>query len=519
MNLTKVDFKDTQQFSALFLDYINGESQLSDFYGEKPEKASFGRQMETKSFPETNRSVLCQALNQQYEHLKISDEVHQNLELLSEENTFTVTTGHQLNIFTGPLYFIYKIVSVVNTCQQLKKTYPDKNFVPVYWMASEDHDFDEISYFNLNGKKYKWETSQTGAVGKFDPTELKSLIQQIPGVPEFFKNAYLKHGTLAEAVRYYVNELFGHYGLVVIDGDDHQLKRLFTSVMEDDIFMNTPNDLVEKQSQKLESLGYKTQIFPREINFFYMKDGLRSRIVKEESRFKVLDSDLSFSEEELKASIEKHPERFSPNVVLRPVYQEVVLPNLAYIGGPAEVGYWLQLRPVFDHYSLTFPVIMPRNFAMVVARNVYDKLNKTGLEINDLFLKKEALLKKVVKEHATHDIHLNGELANIMSLFDKIKAQAAEIDPTLAPHVEAQQVKTRNRLEIIEKKFIRAEKRHQTDRIRQIESILNELFPGGSPQERVNNFLNIYQANPAFVDQLITYFEPFDFRFNVLVDG
>ncbi|MBL6444960.1 bacillithiol biosynthesis cysteine-adding enzyme BshC [Fulvivirga sp. 29W222] len=519
MNLTRVDYKDTHQFSSLFLDYIHGKDQLMEFYGEKPEIGSFKKQIATKNFSPENRKILCQTLASQYQNLELSEVTRQNLDLLSDSNTFTVTTGHQLNIFTGPLYFIYKIVTVINICKQLKAAHPDKNFVPVYWMASEDHDFDEISYFRLNGKKHHWKTEQKGAVGRFNPKELKGIVDAVPGMPDFFRKAYLKHDTLTDAVRYYVNELFGQYGLIAVDGDSPVLKRMFIPIIEDDVFRNTSNELVEKQSEKLNKLGYKTQIFPRAINFFYMDGELRSRLVKEDGMFKVLDTDLEYTEAEIRDLICNHPERFSPNVVLRPVYEEFVLPNLAYIGGPAEVTYWLQLKSVFDHHNIPFPVVMPRNFALVIPKNISAKWGKTHLAIEDMFLDKDRLHKKAVTKHSSRDIHLNGQMEKILLQFEKIKAQAVKIDPTLAPHVEAQQVKTKRSLENIEKKFVRAEKRHQADMLRQVDAVLEELFPNGSPQERVDNFLNFYQSDPSFIDQLITYFEPFDFRFNVLIDG
>lgn len=518
MNLTKVDLKDTHQFSSLLLDYINDEGQLKDFYGQRPEVSGFEHQIASRNFPSENRRILCQVLSRQYKDLEVSDVVRQNLQLLADENTFTITTGHQLNIFTGPLYFIYKIVTVINACKRLKAAYPDKNFIPVYWMASEDHDFDEISYFRLNGKKHQWSTTQKGAVGHFDPGELKELIDDIAGVPDIFKTAYLERDNLADAARYYVNELFGKYGLVTINADDHELKSLFTAVIEDDIFNNTPQQLVEKHSASLDALGYKTQVHAREINFFYISEGLRSRIVHEGDQFKVLDTELSFDSDELKALIHQHPEHFSPNVILRPVYEEVVLPNLAYIGGPAEVTYWLQLKPVFDHYQIAFPILMPRNFAMVIPRHVRDKWIRTGLSINDLFLDKHVVANKAVKQQALHDIHLNGQKEEIMTLFEQIKMQAASIDPTLTAHVEAQQTMTQKKLEAIERKFIKAEKRHQADRLRQIESVLDYLFPNGNPQERTDNFLNFYQVNTDFIDQLIMHFDAFDYRYNVLIN-
>ena len=516
MHLTKIDLEDTHQFSELFLDYIHDKEELRQFYGERPEVSAFESQIEQKQFSSENRKVLCGALQSQYEGYPLSDKVTESLELLSKSNTYTVTTGHQLNIFTGPLYFIYKIVSVINICKVLKSEYPDYNFVPVYWMASEDHDFDEISYFRLNGKKHRWQSAEKGAVGRFDPSGLKAMAESIPGIPDVFKNAYGRHAKLADAVRYYVNELFGEHGLISVDGDDHALKKLFSPIIEDDIFNNIPKGLVEKRSAELDALGYKSQIYPREINLFYLVDGLRSRIIKEGDRFRILDTDLTFSEAEMREMIASTPERFSPNVVLRPVYQECILPNLAYIGGPAEVIYWLQLKSAFDHYHLAFPIVMPRNFALIIPDHIHEKWERAKRTVNDLFMHKADLFNKVVAENASHELHLNGQMETILAQFDKIKSQAQAIDPTLAPHVEAQQVRTKKKLEAIEKKFIRAEKRHQSDRLGQIESVLDTLFPNGSPQERVDNFLNFYQADPSLIDQLISYFDPFDYRFNVL---
>ncbi|MTI22891.1 bacillithiol biosynthesis cysteine-adding enzyme BshC [Fulvivirga sp. RKSG066] len=520
MVIEKVAFDKTNQFSTIFTDYINGESRLQPFYDKPPKAESFKKQLQEKKLSAEHRKILCQVLTSQYEKLnEVDDRVSTNIELLKDSRTFTITTGHQLNIFTGPLYFIYKIVSVINTCKALKEAYPDYNFVPVYWMASEDHDFEEISYFRLNGKKIKWKTSQTGAVGRFDPKELKTIIEETPGIPDFFKKAYLKNDSLADAVRDYVNHLFGKHGLVVLDADDSELKKIFSEVILDDCTNNTANSLVNEQSKILDEAGYKTQVYPREINFFYLKDGLRSRLVKENNEYQVLDSDISFTEEGLKKEFEEHPERFSPNVILRPLYQEVILPNLAYFGGPGELAYWFQLKTVFDHYKVPFPILMPRNFALVIPGHVKRKMDKAELTTLDVFTPKHELLKNLALANAQHDIHLNGQRDGILDLFEKVKAMAANIDPTLAPHVEAQQTITANRLDAIQKKFIRAEKKNQADRMRQVEDILENLLPNGTLQERTDNFLNFFMANPSFVDQLIDYFEPFDFRFNVLIDG
>ncbi|UII28612.1 bacillithiol biosynthesis cysteine-adding enzyme BshC [Fulvivirga maritima] len=515
MNINKVDFTETHQFSALFLDYIKGKDQLKGFYNQYPEISNFQKQIEERNFSSDTREVLVKVLKEQYQHI---DADYAPIKLLEEENTFTITTGHQLNIFTGPLYFIYKLVTVINTCKELKQNYPEYNFVPVYWMATEDHDFDEIRYFRLSGKKHQWSTEQKGGVGRFTTKGIEQIIASVPGMPQFFIDAYTKSKNLADAVRSYVHHLFGEEGLLVVDGDSPELKAPLKPYITADVINNETLPFVEKHTSDLEELGYKTQVHGREINFFYLEDGLRERIVKEDDHYKVLDTDLSFSEEEIKSLIDQHPERFSPNVVLRPLYQEVVLPNLAYAGGPAEVVYWLQLKSAFDHYGVSFPMLMPRNFALVIPGPVKRKMDKLELSFLDLFKGGAELEKEIVEKYSTHDIHLNGQKEAIMEYFDKIKAQATSIDPTLSQHVEAQQTKTKNRLEIIEKKFIRAEKKNQSDKLRQLHAVLDELFPGGSPQERVDNFLNFYLEDTEFIKKLITGFEPLDFRFNIITN-
>lgn len=221
MKLQKISLADTHSFTQSFLDYIQQPPQLQKFYNRFPEIKNFKDQIKEKSesFPQDNRDVLVQTLQKQYEKYTITESVKKNIESLSNKKTFTITTGHQLNIFTGPLYFIYKIVTVINACKKLKEAYPEFNFVPVYWMASEDHDFDEIKYFRLQGKKYTWDSKQKGAVGRFNPKELDSLLKEVPGDTTIFREAYLKHNTLSDAVRYYVNKLFGSEGLVVVDAD------------------------------------------------------------------------------------------------------------------------------------------------------------------------------------------------------------------------------------------------------------------------------------------------------------
>ena len=519
MDCKKIPLASTKSFSNFFLDYISKAENLQPFYNRFPSIESLGPQLNEKaiSFPEHNRTVLAEVLKHQYKDLNISEAVSNNINNLSNNKTFTITTGHQLNIFTGPLYFIYKIVTVINACKKLKQAYPENNFVPVYWMASEDHDYEEIKYFTLFGKKYVWETDQTGGVGRFDTSGLGKLSDEVPGDVTFFREAYAKNKTLANAVRHYINALFGDLGLVVVDADDRSLKTLFKKVIHDDLFNHSPKKSVDSTNSELHKLGYHTQVNAREINHFYLENNLRSRIEKTDTGFSVVDTELKFSETEVLKMIEETPEKFSPNVILRPLYQEIILPNLAYTGGPAELVYWLQLKGVFENFNIPFPVLLPRNFAMVIDHPSVRKFNKTGLELADLFEEKNFLFNHWIIKNTHHNLSVGKELKEIQELFNSLGERASKIDITLTPLITAQSKKAINSLEKIEHKLLKAEKRLHSDKLGQLEDLKKSLFPKDSLQERTDNFLNFYQQDTQFINKLLTCFDPFDFQFNILM--
>ncbi|UXP32919.1 bacillithiol biosynthesis cysteine-adding enzyme BshC [Reichenbachiella agarivorans] len=516
MQVTKVNLQDTHSFSQFFIDYLSDKKELAAFYGLRPEIDSFGEQIKKKSFSMTHRKVLCQVLEDQYEGYEVASALAGNLSDLGLDNTYTVTTGHQLNIFTGPLYFIYKIVTVINACKELKAKYPDSNFVPVYWMASEDHDFDEISYFNLFGKKYQWACQDQGGVGRLSTASLEGLLAELPEKVELFEQAYRNHGNLADAVRCYVNDLFGEEGLVVLDADDDRLKALFAPVIKDDLLHHTANKLVEQTNQELLDLGYKTQIFPREINFFYLDEGLRERIIKEDGQYKVNNTNLTFSEEEILALVDSNPEKFSPNVVMRPLYQEMILPNLAYVGGPAEVIYWLQLGKVFEKYETAFPILLPRNFALYINKSLQKKADKFAWSDTELFKSTGDLQEAYLLQHADDSMSLNGEVEDLQKVFDQLIAKAEVIDGSLVGFISAEHAKSVKSLDNIGKRLKKSEEKKHEVALKQIEGVKEKLFPGGGLQERHDNFLNFYINNPNFIQELIGALEPFDLKMHVL---
>lgn len=512
-------FKNGVGFDPIFQAYMEEDEMLKGFYGLHPSYENLDEQAGRKPFSAEARIRLQDVLQSQYKHLNQSASVQKNLESLTDENTFTITTGHQLNIFTGPLYFIYKIVTAVNLAAELNEKHPDKRFVPVYWMASEDHDFEEINHFNLFGNTYTWDNDgQKGAVGRMKLPGMEALIKELPEAVPVFEKAYTEHDNLADATRYFVNELFGDEGLLVIDADDPVLKKAFAPIIKDDLISHTAKAKVEDTSARLDEMGFKTQIFPREINFFYLTDKIRERIEEKNGTFEVLGTDISFTEENLLKEVDDHPERFSPNVVMRPLYQEVILPNLAYIGGPSEVAYWLQLKDMFDHYDVPFPVLLPRNFGLVISKTNAKKLRKLPVTTSDLFRPFHELKEEAIHELSENELTLEQERHVGKQVYESIFHKAAEVDPSLKGFVGAEENKFLKSLENIEKRLKKAEEKRLDTSISQLEKLKEKLFPNGTWQERHDNFLNIYLNQPQFINTLLDHMKPLEFHMYVMVE-
>jgi bacillithiol biosynthesis cysteine-adding enzyme BshC len=511
-----VDLKKTGQFSQFFLDYLGGKETLRSFYSHEPKLESFDAAIMAKQFSADKRQILVEVLESQYAGIPLASAAAEQLEALRDEKTFTVTTGHQLNLFTGPLYFIYKLISTINLAKRLQERHPDYRFVPVYWMATEDHDAAEINYFKLDGQTYRWETSQKGAVGDFElDSSFQNFLKGLGFAPAIFRDAYSQSATLAEAVRKYVNELFGAQGLVVLDANEGRLKQEFAEVMSADLFTQQPFAAAQASTQALEQLGYGSQIYPRPINLFYLDKGIRERIERDGEEFIVLNTELRFSAEEIKALLQEHPERFSPNVVLRPVYQECILPNLAYLGGPAEVVYWLQLKGIFDQFGIPFPVLLPRNFAVLIPAVIQKKITQLGWEPEQLFQQFEAWKKDYVQSSSTIDFTLAGPRAQVSQLFKDLANQSHVLDAGLPKAFAAGEVRSLKILEQMGVKLRKAEERRLEVDLLRAKSVFEFLSPGGSPQERVVNFLQFQLAQPTLIEELLEVFDPFDFQMQV----
>lgn len=519
-------FRSTGFFSDLILDYIEEKQSLKPFYNRFPSIDNFKSQIEekSKSYNSDNRIVLVEVLNNQYKALSTSEETQKHIDLLQENSTYTVTTGHQLNLFTGPLYFLYKIVSTINLAKQLKEKYPDSNFVPIYWMASEDHDFEEINFFNFKQKKLKWKKEAQGAVGHLSTSGLEQLSKTIEkefGKSEnaeylkgLFKVAYLEHETLASATQFLANELFGKQGLVILDADDARLKSKFLNHIKNDLLYHTAFRQTEKQAEKLADLGHNIQVNPREINLFYMHDGIRERIVKQDDIYHVLETELQFTEQEILDLVDNYPERFSPNVVMRPLYQEVILPNLAYIGGGGELAYWLELKSLFEAETITFPMLMLRNSVLLYSDKTAKKLKKLDTKIQDLFLTPEALEAQQTKKNSSIDINFESQKKVLEEQFEELFKLATKTDESFYGAVAAQEKMQKNGLDHLEKRLLNAQKRKLSGENERVLELQRMLFPNQSLQERTLNFSEIYvEYGERLIPELLEELDPFQFEF------
>ncbi len=524
-----IPYKNTGYFSKLICDYLAEDDSLKPFYNRFPNLENFKHQIQEKqrNFTDEKRHLLSKRIMFQYGDNSISQSTLSNIDLLREHTAFTITTGHQLNLFTGPLYFLYKIFSAINLAEQLNKTYTTNQFVPVYWMATEDHDFEEINYFNLFGKKVKWERDASGAVGELSTEGLKEVKQQLKkefGESEnakklisIFSDAYLKHDNLADATRFLANTLFYHQGLVIIDGNDTALKQCFIPYAEKDLTENLSFKKVSETTEKLTALGYSEQVHPREINLFYLKENLRERIIEKEGQYYINETELSFSKEEILKELHENPERFSPNALLRPLYQEVILPNLCYIGGGGELAYWFQLKDYFNKLEVPFPILLLRNSVLLVPKRLSEKLKKQEVEIIDLFLLQHELMTKHTREISKIDIDFSQQKEFLKQQFKDLYEMAKQTDASFLGAVGAQEKKQLNGLDNLEKRLLKAQKRNLSEELERVKRLQNELFPQYSLQERHVNFAEFYlEYGEELFDVIKENLNPLEPNFTVL---
>ena len=525
--IESIPLVETGLLSNLIADYLNKESAINNLYANFPTLKGFEHQIKNrKHFNFQQRELLVSVLQTQNKKINLTEKTRFNIHQLKSENTFTVTTGHQLNLFTGPLYVIYKILTTINLADELNKKFPENYVVPVFWMATEDHDFDEINHFWVNHKKIQWNKNIGGAVGKITTDDLQTVFNQFKEIInnqpnadyliDLFENTYLKQDNLANANRYLINELFGKFGLVIIDGNDPQLKSVFKPFMVDELTNYSCKKAVDLSNVELDK-KYKIQVTPRTINLFYLKENFRERIVYVDEQFKILNTKIAFSKDEIIEEVENFPERFSPNVLMRPLFQEKVLPNLCYVGGAGELAYWLQFKSYFEVQNVDFPILLHRNSAFILTKKQEEKLKKLKVSYSDLLLHLPQLINKKTKEITELTIDFSKERENLKSIFLEMEKIAELTDKSFIGAVKAQHQKQINGLNKLEKRLFKAEKRKHQDYINQLTKLHFEFFPNGNLQERVINISDFLVQNEHVISDLKEQLNPLEATFDFIL--
>ena len=523
-----IDLKKTKIYSDFIFDFLNENKALKKFYNSSFDIKNFKKQIEMKkSFSLSKRNILVKELLSQYSDIN-DKKVLKNINILLKESTFTITTGHQLSILTGPIFFVYKIISVINTCAKLKKKYPKNNFVPVFWLASEDHDFDEISEVYFRDKNINYLTKAKGSVGRMKLDNFNAILEQIftffptnnlaKRIKKIITSAYKDNFTLAKATRCLVHQLFKEKGLIIIDPDSHNLKKMFSSYMEDELINNTCKECVNKTVNSIKEVyseKYIPQVNPREINLFHLNVNSRERIIRKDSKYNL--SDKNVSHQEMLKELNKRPENFSPNVLMRPLYQEVILPNLCYIGGSSEMSYWLQLKSFFDYHGVVFPIINPRASILLLTQKMRRKINKYLINENEIFLKKNEFINLNIKKHSEIDMNLNYLKESLKKQFKVLDSIVKITDSSFLGAVNAQKKKQLNGIDKLEKRLLKAQKRKMSSIENDLKYIHKEINPDSIFQERKINFIDFYlQYGDTFFQNLFDSIDLFEKKFWVL---
>lgn len=511
-------FEDLKFSSQLVRDLIAEKDTVEPIISEFFDLDKIESIIKEKEYAEEIRQDLVKAIRQQYGNLQMSHESKKNLEDLGDLKTYTVTTGHQLNLISGPLFSIYKILEVISICQELNDRFTEYQFVPVFWMATEDHDFEEINHLNLFGSKIEWQKNdqnncvsgrlKTNSMIQFlDEVEGKFQNPEANGIVKKFTEHYLQNDDLADATRSLYNELFGEYGLLIIDGDDERLKQHFGRLMQREVEEEIGMEAVMKNNEYLEKVGYHQQVFVRECNLFFIKeDGERIRIVKEDAAFKIEDQE--YNVEDLSEMIADRPQDFSPNALFRPLYQETVLPNLIYVGGGGEISYWMQLSELFGLADLQMPMLRVRDSILIANNKQKALLEELDIDLLDLRIGVDQLVKDIALNNAEAELQLSDAEALIFKAKSNVLEKVHQTDKGLEGMVEAEFSKMIKSIEKIEGKLIKAEKQKHEKTQSQLIKVRDAFFPDGGFQERSENILMYITRDANFITNILAKLKP-----------
>ncbi len=519
-----IDFSDLptteSAFSSLFVDYIRDFRNVSEYYnGNYREDRAWRECLERICRRQLDRSTIAHILSVQNRNFHCGVKTLANIDSLINDNTVAIVTGQQVGIFTGPLYTIYKTLTTLKLVEKLRATYPDYNFAPVFWLEGEDHDYEEVNsikLINANNDlvqlvyelKGKVPGKNVGAVGilEFDDnltpffeSAASSLLttEFTPKVLALFRDAYQKGMTFNRAFVHLMNVLLEDSGLIFLDPNDVEIKKLLAPVFRRDL-NESPRlcQLVIEQSAELER-RYHAQVKPKPINLFLFHEGGRYLLEPRENGYGLKGTRKHLPREQVQSILENNPELLSPNVVLRPICQDSLLPTAAYVAGPAEIAYFAQLKPLYEEFNIPEPMIYPRASMTILEEKVEKVLTKFSMEVSDLFQDPEIFKQRVAEDIS--DVKVDDLFAqtweSIQASLGGMTEGIQSIDPTLLGALENIKGKMKGALDSLKEKTAAAQKKKHEVSLRQIDKASLHFMPRGSMQEREMNilyFLNKY---------------------------
>lgn len=508
-------------FSSLDREIVARSSHLQPFLTPVADLANLAAQATKKLASYTNRSTLLAILSKQYEGITLPPQLEQNLDALKEENTFCITTAHQPLLFGGKFYFLSKALSTIKMAQAASTALKDTKIVPVFVLGTEDHDIEEVRYTQIFGETMTWNSEMAGPVGRMPLGNIPDLIQDMeqilgslphgPWILELVRKSYLPQYTFGQATRMFLHQLLGEHGLIVIDLDTIEAKSMFAKIIKEEIKVESSNTIVNNTISKLEIAGVKTQAKPRSINLFYLDTGIRSRIERlPNGRFHAVQTNLEWSEDELTELIQTTPEAFSPNVILRPILQEMTLPNLVFIGGGGELAYWIELGDLFAHFGIPRPLLQRRHSTWLVDDVNQHRLQRLEMTFDQIFQPLDDTIRKYVLAHSNQASDLNAEKKALLDVLGNVREKLALIDSTLVRSYESAEVHILKQLEVLESKMVRGLKNKQEEEVQLIRNLYSKLLPEGQLQERYESFLPwLARYGKGLINTLLDEYDPF----------
>jgi len=520
-----IPYNSLPSYSELFIKYTDDFESLADFYEFDFKKTEdFQKCIELKKETYLKgktffRNEVTDILKEQNKKFESSEKTFENIQLLNDHNTFAVVTGQQIGILTGPYYTILKALNTIQLSDKLKENFPEYNFVPVFWLEADDHDFAEINNIDIISKENELKNLKYFENGEEQEKYLKPvgkiiIDEHIESFKQDLRNSFnhsdftdslfdlinetYKEGTdLKTAFALFMNKLIKDKGLIFIDPTDNEIKKLLQPVFEKELA--TFPEICEKvinTSVELEE-NFAVQVKPKAINLFYIHEGNRYLIEpRENDIFALKHSRQKFTKEELFGLLESNPERFSWNVVTRPICQDYLLPTVAYIGGPSEIAYFGQFRQVYRSFDITMPVIYPRTSVTILENRVISFMEKYNIGFQEFFNEKEIGIKLLNENSdASADQIFSDMKEEIRGIFYTYEKELVNIDAKQTEGFSKRNNQFLESLDVAKDKFINSQSKQNEVISNQLSKALLFVYPDNILQERVLNityFLNKY---------------------------